>query len=393
MKRFKSDEFKNNMKIRYDFNNLMDSAIDAKLQDVKFQDAVGAISKSDIEAMLPKYNDARKSLDKKLGKAEYMLAWTELAYNQDEIVSEILDYAKKVQDKFDNFVVLGIGGSALGPIALQQALNHMKYNDLSKKQRKAPRFFVEDNVDPERMLALLDIIDVKKTCFNVVSKSGSTSETMSQYLIASKLLKDALGEKWAENVVATTDHKNGNLIKIAEKEGIKTFYIPDGVGGRFSEICPVGLFPAAVCNIDIEELLAGVAYMDELSKEKDIYKNASHMAGLLMYIAMEKKGKNIQVVMPYADSLKYMADWHAQLWAESLGKKLSLDGNAVHTGQTPVKALGVTDQHSQVQLYAEGPFDKVITFIGVDNYRAEYRIPEGCEDIPDVSFLSGHTSP
>ena len=176
MKRFKSDEFKNNMKIRYDFNNLMDSAIDAKLQDVKFQDAVGAISKSDIEAMLPKYNDARKSLDKKLGKAEYMLAWTELAYNQDEIVSEILDYAKKVQDKFDNFVVLGIGGSALGPIALQQALNHMKYNDLSKKQRKAPRFFVEDNVDPERMLALLDIIDVKKTCFNVVSKSGSTSE-------------------------------------------------------------------------------------------------------------------------------------------------------------------------------------------------------------------------
>ena len=391
MKRYEDANFRNSMKIRYDFNNLMDTSINAKLQADAFQGKVGAISKADIEAMMPQYKAARASLDKKLGKAEYMLAWTEMAYNQDEIVLDIIEYAKEVQDKFDNFVVLGIGGSALGPIALQQALNHMHYNDLPKSQRKAPKFFVEDNVDPERMQALLDVVDVKKTCFNVISKSGSTSETMSQYLIISKLLKDALGSKWAENVVATTDHQKGNLIKIAKKEGIKTFYIPDGVGGRFSEICPVGLLPAAVCGIDIEELLAGVAYMDEQTKEADVYKNASHMAGLLMYIAMEQKGKNIQVVMPYADSLKYMADWHAQLWAESLGKKMSLDGRPVHVGQTPVKALGVTDQHSQVQLYAEGPFDKIITFIGVDEYRTEYTIPEGCEDVPDVSFLGGHT--
>ena len=304
MKSYEDKNYKDSMKLRYDFNNLMDTAIDAKLQDEAFQDKVGAISKSDIENMMGKYNLARESLDKKLGKAEYMLAWTELAYNQDEIAAGILDYAKKVQDKFDNFVVLGIGGSALGPIALQQALNHMKYNDLPKDIRKGPKFFVEDNVDPERMAALLDVIDVKKTCFNVISKSGSTSETMSQYLIASTLLKEALGDKWSENVVATTDHKNGNLIKIAQKENIQTFYIPDGVGGRFSEICPVGLLPAAVCGIDIEELLAGVAYMDELSEEKDIYKNPSHMAGLLMYIAMEQKGKNIQVVMPICRFIK-----------------------------------------------------------------------------------------
>lgn len=391
MRRFEENDFKSSMKIRYDFNNLMDTAIDASKQDAAFHDAVGAISKSDIEAMMPKYKAARESLDKKLGKAEYMLAWTELAYNQNEVVADILDYAKTVQDKFDNFVVLGIGGSALGPIALQQALNHMRYNDLPKEQRKGPKFFVEDNVDPERMVALLDVIDIKKTCFNVVSKSGSTSETMSQYLIVQKLLKDSLGDDFAKNIVATTSADSGNLIKIAKKEGIKTFFIPDGVGGRFSEICPVGLLPAAVCNIDIEELLAGVAYMDELSKEEDVYKNSSHMAGLLMYITMEQKGKNIQVVMPYADSLKYMADWHAQLWAESLGKKTSLDGKTVHVGQTPVKAVGVTDQHSQVQLYAEGPFDKVITFIGVDKYRNKYTIPHGCEDVPDVAFLGGHT--
>ncbi len=264
--------------------------------------------------MMDKYTSCRKTLDAKLGKAEYMLAWTELAYNQDEVVADIIDYAKHVQDNFDNFVVLGIGGSALGPIAVQQALNHMRYNELPKDVRKAPKFYVEDNVDPERMKALLDVIDVKRTCFNVVSKSGSTSETMSQYLIAQALLKDALGDDFAKNLVATTSADSGNLIKIAKKEGIKTFFIPDGVGGRFSEICPVGLLPAAVCGIDIEEILAGVGYMTELSKETDIYKNPAHMAGLLMYIAMEQKGKNIQVVMPYADSLKYMADWHAQLW-------------------------------------------------------------------------------
>ena len=391
MKRYEDNEFKKSMKLRYDFNNLMDSTIDATQQDEEFQDKVGAISKTDIDSIIDKYNSARANLEEKLGKPEFMLAWTELAYNQDSIIEEIIKFAKETASRFDNFVVLGIGGSALGPIAIQQALNHMKDNDLPQEERKGPKFFVEDNVDPERMMALLDVIDIKKTCFNVISKSGSTSETMSQYLIVEKLLKEALGDKWNQNVVATTDHTKGNLIKIAKKEGIKTFYIPDGVGGRFSEICPVGLLPAAVCGIDIKEMLAGAAYMDEISKEKDLYKNPAHMAGLLMYIAMEQKGKNIQVVMPYADSLKYMADWHAQLWAESLGKKLSQDGKVVHVGQTPVKALGVTDQHSQMQLYAEGPFDKVITFIGVDNYRTEYTIPHGCEDIPDVAFLGGHT--
>lgn len=391
MKRYDDEIFKESMKIRYDFNNLMDTSIDVSLQDNAFADKVKPISKGDIDQMMGDYSKAKANLEKKLGKAEHMLAWTLLAKSQDDVVADILEYVKTVQDKFDNFVVLGIGGSALGPIALQQALNHLRYNDLAKDKRVGPKFYVEDNVDPERMQSLLDVIDIKKTCFNVVSKSGSTSETMSQYLIISTLLKEALGDKWNQNIVATTDASNGNLIKIAKQENIKTFYIPDGVGGRFSEICPVGLLPAAICDIDIKELLAGVDYMDELSKEEDIYKNASHMAGLLMYIAMTKKDKNIQVVMPYADSLKYMADWHAQLWAESLGKKVTLDNKVVHVGQTPVKALGVTDQHSQVQLYAEGPFDKVITFIGVDRYRNEYTIPKGCEDIQDVAFLGGNT--
>ena len=130
--------------------------------------------------------------------------------------------------------------------------------------------------------------------------------------------------------------------------------------------------------------------MDEICNTEDVYKNPAYMAATLQYLAM-RAGKNISVMMPYADSLKYMADWYAQLWAESLGKRYNLKGEEVYAGQTPVKALGVTDQHSQVQLYTEGPFDKVITFLGVGSYRTSMDIPKGFEDIPAVSFLGGHT--
>lgn len=137
-------------------------------------------------------------------------------------------------------------------------------------------------------------------------------------------------------------------------------------------------------------MLKGAAFMDRKCKVKDYKNNPALMAAALQYIAINK-GKNISVMMPYADSLKLMADWYCQLWGESIGKAVDLQGNTVYAGQTPVKALGVTDQHSQVQLYTEGPFDKVITLIGVDKYRKEVTISNGCEDIPDVNFLCGHT--
>lgn len=318
------------------------------------------------------------------------LGWTELPYNQDIIVEDILETAKDIRSKFDNFVILGIGGSALGPIAVFQALCHFHHNDLPKSKRKAPKFYVEDNIDPERMNALLDVVDVSKTMFNVVTKSGATSETMSQYLIITDILKEKLGENYKNNIIATTSENSGNLIKIAKAEGFKTFYIPDGVGGRFSELCPVGLLPAAVLRIDIKGLLAGAAYMDKICSKPDAKKNPALMAALLQYMAM-KKGKNISVMMPYADSLKYIADWYCQLWGESLGKAVDNQGNIVNAGQTPVKALGVTDQHSQIQLYTEGPFDKVITFIAVEDFRSELLIPDGAEEYPNVNFLCGAT--
>ena len=163
------------------------------------------------------------------------------------------------------------------------------------------------------------------------------------------------------------------------------------MGGRFSELCPVGLLPAAVCGIDIREMLAGAAAMDERCSTDDVWKNPALLEAVLQYIAMQEMDINVQVVMPYADSLKYMADWFCQLWAESLGKNVTRKGMAVNVGQTPAKALGVTDQHSQLQLYTEGPYDKVITFLKVGQFRTVTEISHGCEQFPDVAFLGGKT--
>ncbi|HHT64455.1 MAG: glucose-6-phosphate isomerase [Caldicoprobacterales bacterium] len=379
MKRYENQQWKESMRITLDFNNMM--------ADMLGEDQ--GISKESIASLDEQLKTAAQAMKTK--REEGKMDWRDLPWNQNEIVEDILNTASKIKQKFDAFVVLGIGGSALGPIAVQQALNHMHYNELSKAQRGGcPRFYVADNVDPERMKALFEIIDVEKTMFNVVTKSGSTSETMSQLMIIWDMLKDKLGEGYRDHIIATTDRENGNLIKIAKEHNLKTFYIPRGVGGRFSELTPVGLLPASVCGIDIEEMLAGAAYMDELCSTQDVHKNPAYMAATLQFLAM-KSGKNISVMMPYADSLKYMADWYAQLWAESLGKRYNLKGEEVFAGQTPVKALGVTDQHSQVQLYTEGPFDKVITFLGVGKYRTTMEIPRGFEGIPAVSFLGGHT--
>ena len=374
-----SENLRKEWRIRVDYTNMTDKYLGEK-----------GISPKTIEQNKQLAKAAHAYVSENRGKDELFMGWTELPYNQTEIVEDILDTAKDVRRKFEYFVVLGIGGSALGPIMAFNALCHLHYNDLPRSKRHGPKFYVEDNVDPVRMKELLDVIDIKKTCFNVISKSGATSETMTQYLIIADLLKQA-GENVKDHVIFTTDAARGNLVKISkELGGVKSFVLGDGVGGRFSELSPVGLLPAAVLGIDIKLLLKGAAYMDKICSSPDLKKNPALICALLQYLSMQN-GKNIGVLMPYSDNLRYVSDWYAQLWAESLGKNETLGGEKCNVGQTPVKALGVTDQHSQVQLYTEGPFDKVVTFLSVGSYKEKYSIPHGCENIPDVSFLGGHT--
>ena len=365
------------MSIKLNYNNMMKHAIGEQgIPEIEYRshEILAKIAHAKVEE----------------GRGKNMQGWMDSPYNQKEVVKQINATAKRIRRTFDNFVVLGIGGSALGPIAVFTALKHLYYNELPKKVRKGPKFYVIDNVDPEKMNALFDVIDLEKTMFNVITKSGATSETMWQYLIIMDMLTKKFGDKANEHIIATTSEFKGNLIKIAHERNIETFYIPEGVGGRFSELCPVGLLPAAVVGIDIAEMLRGARDMDKKCKTSDMWRNPALAIATLQYIAI-KSGKNIGVIMPYADSLKYIADWYAQLWAESLGKDVDNEGNKVNVGQTPVKALGVTDQHSQVQLFNEGPYDKVITFIEVGQFRSEVNIPDGCEEYPDVNFLCGHS--
>ncbi len=364
------------MNIKINYNNMMNHALGNR--------GIDASQLEDSKAWASQCHSIVEA-----GRGKGMQGWMDSQYAPADELSRIKACADDIRAKYDNFVVLGIGGSALGPIAVHTALNHLYYNELPAGKR-GPKFYCIDNVDPERMNALFDIIDLDKTVFNVITKSGSTSETMSQYLIVMDMLTAKYGDKAREHIVATTSRDKGNLIKLAQQEGFTTFFIEDGVGGRFSELSPVGLLPASVVGIDIDKLLEGARDMDALCKSSDIYSNPALMGALMQHISIDK-GQNISVMMPYADSLKYIADWYCQLWAESLGKAQDNQGNTVNVGQTPVKSLGVTDQHSQVQLYAEGPYDKVITFIEVENFRSSVTIPEGCQQFPNVNFLCGHT--
>ena len=316
MARYDDPSFRESMRLRLDYNNMMSDMLGER-----------GIREDEIDGISDQLDQAARALVDNRGN----MRWRELPYNQEQIVEDIIKAAEEIRKRCEYFVVLGIGGSALGPIAVQQALNHLRYNELPNRKRKGPRFYVLDNVDPETMTALFDVIEPDKTVFNVITKSGGTSETMSQLLIVSDILHSMYGDKISDHLIAVTDESKGNLIKIARLEGLCTFYVPDGVGGRFSELCPVGLLPAAVCGIDIRELLAGAAYMDGICAEEDVRKNPAYMLGTLSYIAM-RRGINIHVMMPYADSLKYISDWFAQLWAESLGKLVHRDGSDAHAG-------------------------------------------------------------
>ncbi len=304
------------------------------------------------------------------------------------------DFAKSLSRKADNLVVLGIGGSALGNIALQTALNSPQYNLLSRAERGGPRLFVMDNVDPMHFAAMMEFVggELPRTIFNVISKSGETAETASQFLIVQNWLVRKLGaRRAAQQIVATTDAKSGTLRSIVEKNGYASLPVPDGVGGRFSVLSAVGLFSAAMCGIDIRSLLKGAADMDRLVRNPDWRRNPAAQLAIVNYLYY-RRGQVMSVMMPYSNALYGLADWYRQLWAESLGKRFDATGKKeVFAGPTPIKALGTTDQHSQVQLYREGPNDKLITFLEVERFDRDVRIPHGSSDAPALAYLGGAT--
>jgi glucose-6-phosphate isomerase len=282
-----------------------------------------------------------------------------------------------------DFIHVGIGGSALGPMAIQKALNDPYYNALPAEDRRGPRLHFAENTDPNTLAAILDFADATATWVNVVTKSGSTAETMANFLVIRGWLVEALGDfGYQGRTIATTDPEEGYLKEIADREDLKLLPIPKDVGGRFSVLTPVGLLPTSVTGLDVHALLAGAAQCVEDVNAQ----GAEHPAvvGAAMHYLMDTtRGRNVRVMMPYADALERLAAWFVQLWAESLGK----DGK----GSTPHGAVGTTDQHSQIQLYMQGPQDKIVEIVEVENHPRDLEIPRAYEDLDGVAYLGGHT--
>jgi glucose-6-phosphate isomerase len=312
-----------------------------------------------------------------------------LPFNQD--IKGIQELAAKLKGSYDSVCLVGIGGSALGPWAVDCALRG-PHPVQAKHDTSNPRLVILDNVDPMFIEAALASMNPKKTIVLVVTKSGSTAETTSTFLLVYDWLKTAVGAKKAPSrVVAITTEGKGDLDALASREGFASFYIPENVGGRFSVLSPVGLVPAALTNVDIAKMLKGAAAVNKLAWNPDLAVNTPLRAALIHWLQLTKKGKSIQVAFPYSNRLWGMAFWFRQLWAESLGKAKDRAGNVVHTGQTPIAALGATDQHSQVQLYIEGPNDKVFSIYRLKKWETDGKIPATKLGLSSFDYLAGQS--
>ncbi|MEO8199232.1 MAG: glucose-6-phosphate isomerase [Gemmatimonadota bacterium] len=347
------------------------------------------LSRSRLDELVRKFGDVQSEVRSRRAQGEYgFYALGE----QGAAVRNIAGFAEGLGQAHDHVVVLGIGGSALGAKALLNSLRPPAWNELDDEGREFfPRLTVLDNVDPTTIAAALRRIDPRRVLVNVISKSGGTAETMAQYLVIRQWLEDALGSAAYRHLVFTTDPAKGALRQIAATDGIATLEVPPDVGGRFSVLSPVGLLPAALVGIDVAGLLTGARRAVEDAEQNDLLKNRAALYAGLLWAADSAQGARIHTLMPYTDRLREFAEWYRQLWAESLGKRVDRQGLPVFTGPTPVAAVGATDQHSQVQLFMEGPYDKVTTFVTVDDFGEDVTIPKR-PGLPDeLAYLQGQT--
>ena len=339
----------------------------------------GAVSEQALAALEPRLASVLGDVSRRRENGE--LPFFALPYDE-EAIAAASELARSLVDRFDNLVVLGIGGSALGTKAVLEAV------PLTQRRAGAMRVEVVDNIDPSVLTRLLCSLDLERTCFNVISKSGQTAETMAQFMVVRDRLLAALGpDRYRDHLVVTTDPDRGELRVIVEEERLRSLVIPPGVGGRFSVLSAVGLLPVAAAGVDIGLMCEGARAMDARCSRCDPRSNPAAMHAGLLFLALSSKGAVIHVLMPYSDALRRITEWYAQLWAESLGKP---GPHGEGLGQTPVGAVGATDQHSQVQLYMEGPRDKVVTFIRVEDHGCEQKIPRDYADKEGLAYLGGH---
>lgn len=354
--------------IRIDLNNLFQPAIEGGIQDF-----------SECETLFEGIHSGILAL-KKTGQ----LPFSQIP-EDTVLLNQVLDVVKTLQG-VENVVVLGIGGSALGTSSIYQALKG-SLAPLSAKKEKRPRLFVMDHIEPKSISETFDLIQKDRNLFIVISKSGNTSETLAQYLFVKKrfprLKKD--------QVYFITDQQKGFLRDYATQNHVPTLTIPSGVGGRFSVFTPVGLFPLALCGVNVTELLAGAAFAELQCSQAVLAQNPAALLATSFYLWIQQKGVTQVAMMPYSDRMRFFSDWFAQLWSESLGKKKQGGAQDEFVGTTALKAVGVTDQHSQLQLYLEGPRDKLICLIEIEDFGVDGLLSDEKFGDERIDFLSAKT--
>jgi len=351
-----------------------------------FNNPVGiAIEKKDIEALIPKIVEAHKMLKENKGDILDnnipMTGWIDLPVKTDEQhLERIKSLAGCISEKIDAFVSLGIGGSYLGIESTFRALTHNNFNQLSRKERgNAPEiYYLGQNMDPDYFRDTLDMLEGKRIGVNVISKSGTTTETAVAFRIIKAIMEDSLGDNGNHLIIATTDKNKGALKSLADKKGYASFIIPDNIGGRFSVLSDVGLVGLAMANIDINEFVSGFKNMRQITMTDNFWKNPALVHAAVRHAAW-LKGKKIEVIATNSNYLLPVAKWMEQLFPESEGHK----GH----GMWISPSLYSEKLHANGQMVQDGERNILETFLLLERHENNINIPRDDENIDGLNFL------
>ena len=329
-----------------------------------------------------KVAEIHEELHKKAEDEDEFLGWLDLPTNYDKKeLEKIKKAAKKIQNDSEILVVIGIGGSYLGARAVIEALTNTFYNYLPKGQRKTPQIlYVGNNLNPNYINDLIELIGNRDLSINVVSKSGTTTEPAIAFRIFRELLENKYGLKEAKKrIFVTTDAKKGALKQIADEEGYTTFVIPDNIGGRYSVLTAVGLLPIATAGISVEELLNGARFAQEKYLDKNLKYNDCYKYAVIRNLLYESE-KNIEILVSYEPKMHYMIEWWKQLFGESEGK----EGKGIY----PTGAEFTTDLHSLGQYIQEGRRNLFETVINIKDSESDMAIHQDEDNLDELNYLA-----
>ena len=341
------------------------------------------------EKMILEYKEQVENIHKELHRRandeKDFVGWLELPTNYDKKeFSRIKKAAKKISKESDILIVIGIGGSYLGARAVIEAVTSSFYNMKSEKQRKYPQvLYVGNNLSPNYINELLEVIEDKDFSINVISKSGTTTEPAIAFRIFREILENKYGiEEARSRIYVTTDKKRGALKTLADEEGYEKFVIPDNVGGRYSVLTAVGLLPIACSGIDIDKLMEGAQIAQERYNDSNLKYNECYKYAVSRNI-LNKLYKNIEILVNYEPKMHYFTEWWKQLYGESEGKD--------QKGIFPAGVDFTTDLHSMGQYIQQGRRNLFETVINIENSNSDITIQKDEDNLDGLNYLAGKT--